>query len=65
MLFRSIVVSMDSIHRTLLAFSSLHVHHDEAFGERYEVILNHIIDNRLSFGAAYFNIVVQYEKLRK
>ena len=31
---------MDSIHRSLLAFSIVHVRNDEALGERYKVIAN-------------------------
>ena len=48
------MVCMDSIYRTLLAFSSIHVRHDEAFGERNEVILLSRYSDRLPFGVAYF-----------
>jgi hypothetical protein len=30
---------MDSVHRSLLAFSIVYVRDDEAFGERYKVIV--------------------------
>jgi hypothetical protein len=31
---------MDSVHRSLLAFSIVHVRDDEALGERYKIVEN-------------------------
>ena len=50
---------MDSIHRSLLAFSIVHVRDDEALGERYEVINQiDIFAKRVTFGLPSFFFVL-------
>lgn len=49
---------MDSIHRSLLAFSIVHVRDDEALGERYEVIEKFdIFPKRVTFGLPSFFVL--------
>ena len=56
---------MDSIHRSLLAFSIVHVRDDEALGERYEVINQiDIFAKRVTFGLPSFFVLCTSIKIK-